>query len=410
MNNFNLLAIFLVFIIFTIILIYYIYEDLKFKKKLKSNFNLFTTDILINNERITVLDADNDKNDHKLIMQKDIVNKNNDSDQKLFLFDNKDHKYVNENINEYDLFSINKPLQKSQSFLDTEELKETHIVQEIPIGSMEEFFLELDKIPFPFDEKINNKLDFVIDIIFENVHKLKFLPQINQFIIAPFECYVLNKNSIWIPYSGKKYEVKALKLIISLVDCHGPMNTNKINLIYNELHQYVVKNNAHLRLSEYNDNLISINKKYNSIKNIDFLFQIYIKVSNPIIGLKLHKYLIENKFTENNGKYDYIHNNVNLFTISAENHNPINKKDELYIILISSKFHLVNNVLYAFDQIIDFSEEFMRNFNAHLYTINKKLINQEEFDILNNQVEEYNDKLNAINIKSETELINRIFK
>ncbi len=416
MSIFQLSIIFLVLAVVVVILIYYIYDDLKYKKKIHSSFNLSTDDVLMNNEKITILDADND-HENKIIMQKDIFTNQDQRDSSLIFgeelenINSKEFDIVHDNSN-FDN-NLNENSQSTSPIKELNESRSTKIIKinETPIGSMEAFFEELDQIVFPFHEKINNQLDLVIDIYFEETQKLKILPQINQYISMQPEYFVLNKNLVWVPYSsGKKYEAKALKLIISLVDNECILNQDNINFIYKELHQYVINNDGHLRFSDYKENLIAINNKCKMIKDIRFLFQIFIKIPAPISGAKLHKYLIENSFLENNGIYYYNREGINLFQISAENDSPINKKEQIYLILISSKLHLVNNILDTFDKIFDFGEEFMRNFDAKMFTFEKKLINQSEFDILNNQVEKYQEFLNNQNIKSGEEIIQRIFK
>lgn len=376
MNPIQIAIIAFVVIVILLTLGYYWYDDARFKKKVENNFNQSTKDILVEDNKPTILDGiDASKESPDKFMQKDFA---------------------------------------ALEALDTVQNSEEHKIEEpaipVPEDSVEAFFVKFDKIDFPYINQVNKDLDLVVDIVFEEPKKLKILPEITQFTHKPFVFYILEKDNNWQTFEkGKKYFVKAIKLVVQIIDKEGIISQAQIANIYQELHKFVINNDAHIRCSDYEQNISNIQEQIKQLNNIELILDLFFLLKEKQPFTLLAKFFKENGGFENNGTFDFMEKNNVLFSIANENLSALDNKGEYNKLAIMAKLHTYEKPIYVLDKIFDLGERFMQTFESRILTANKQVVGQREYDQLYSFVKNYSDSAEKKKIKLGSELIKRIF-
>jgi hypothetical protein len=348
---YNIQYILLFFFIFLVFLIsgYYIYQNYKFKKNVNNSFS---------------------KED------KDIIHKEND-----FIFDT----------------------------LDSSVIKEP---QELfPEDSVESKFNLYDKIENKFLKYIDNELDYVIDIIFNQTKSTKLIPDVYQYLNnKKIDIYALDDNNVWhLLTSGLKLKLRGIKYVVNLVDNDGIVNSLQINNLYNELYKFVLLNDAHIRQSNYPELLKNIMSKLKNIKLAKFQVELFLLFKNYInfeqLKLKLEFFNLVYK----EGIFYYHENNLILFKIMSENGGIIDNSIETNVLQIVVNFELSKDPLLLLDKILDIYENINNDVEVRLLSSNKFLFTENEYNLLKKQILKFIESIDKFGLKSGDSLISRIF-
>lgn len=388
-----------VVIVILVTLGYYWYDDARFKRKVENNFNQATKDALTDENKITLFDSiDSNLGEHNSkFMQKDVANHVIKNDPLLGEVLHKDEHAPK--------------LTRHETLLE-QSVKEkvAPVTLNIPEDSVEAFFMKLDQLDFPFADEVNPQLDLVIDIVFEEQKKLKILPEITQFTPKYFVCYIMDKDNLWQVFEkGRKYQVKAIKFVVQLLDAEGVISQAQIENIYNELHKFVIKNDAHIRCSDYETSIRSIQEQIKSLNNIELVLELYLLIKDKVGYVTLSKFFNSNSLIENKGYLNFIEEQHVLYTLADENQMPLAKNREYNMLSITAKLHLHKDPFHVLDKIFDLGEKVMGHFEARLLTTNKQVITQKEYEQLYDYVKRYVDSARKKHIQLGGDLIKRLF-
>ncbi len=347
MNSTQLAVIAIVVFSILIVIAYYLYQDAKFKRMVEDSFNQQTDDII--------------------------------QDNKAVVLDGIDHAVSQETLFNYD------PV-----FEDVEDNNLTQDEVFVPEDSVEAFFMKTDKLYFPFSSYVDNELDLIIDIVFEESKKLKAIPNIEQFTNKPYLIYLLDRGNEWkLLIKGEKVVANALKFVVQLVDGDGIINQAQISNIYNELHRFVLINEGHIRHSDYKVVISKIQNKIKYLANIELELELYLLIKNSIDLKTLSKFFINNGMTFTDGKIVYLENGIELFVINDEDGGKL-QNDKLYsTLLISAKMHFQVDPNKTIEKIFDIVEQFTSQFDSRLLTANKQVFGQKEYDGLQRYINNY---------------------
>ncbi len=383
-----------VVIIILLTLIYYWYDDIKFKRKVENNFNQMTKDVL-QQEQPLVLDSIDRGIEPIAILQKDVH------------FDNDPLLGNAKPIHKIMPKSIEEPTHVFEHNVENMPLE---IVEEVPEDSVEAFFVKLDKLEFPYTKEINHDLDLVIDIVFEEPKKLKVLPDITQYTHKYFTFYVLNKDNQWQVFEkGPKHTLNALKLVIQLVDKEGVINQAQIANIYNELHKFVISNDAHIRCCDYEAKIERIQEQIKPLNNIELVLGLYLLLKDKQPIQTLNKFMLNYGGVNEQGIFIFGNKITPIFIISDENGNELEAGKEYNLLAIEAKLHLHANPLEIVDKIFDFSEHFMTQFESRVLSTNKQVLMQKDYDRLYSHVKNYAESAARKHILLGSALIKRLF-
>jgi hypothetical protein len=403
MNPIQIAVIIFIIIAILFTLIYYWYDDIRFKKKVESNFNKSVGDTLFTTKKIAVFDGvdSNDNQDNQdSILQKDIVTTHiTDSADPLFNDTTQQLEYNHTTRSTNDLFQ-NHDIAQLDNYKETQDselvtannmfMEPQHTEIDVPADSTEAFFVQLQKTPFQFSDLVNTNFDLVIDIVFEEPKKLKIFPEITQFTHKLFTAYVLTKNNEWqIFEKGQKYSATALKLVIQLIDYDGLISETQIDNIYNELHLFVIKNDAHIKCSDYKTSILNIQNKlklyHNSINNLEM----YIALHDKLNYNKLKNSLIDYGLVFQEGVFNYIEHGKVLFSVFSHDKQNFAINSEYNLLLIVAKLHLYHDPLHIFNKIFDIFEQFTLKFDSRILKNDKTVITEGEYTQLYNSINNY---------------------
>ena len=414
MNPIQIAIIAFIVIVILLTLGYYWYDDIRFKKKVEDKFNQSTRDVLVEENKVAVLDSvDSEQEQEVQIMRKDIAPSAKLAKDPL-LDDvvvepstiNDPHTTAKAKNNQHEL------LQEEPNLFNIAREENAHpdTDADVPEDSVEAFFVKLDKVNFPFVKDIDNNFDLIIDIVFEEAKKIKILPEIAQFTHKYFVFYVLDKDDVWqMVEKGKKYTAKALKLVVQLVDQDGVISQAQIENIYNELHKFVINNDAHIRCSDYEASLQHIQEQIKLLANIELVLELYLLTKDHHSYAAISKFFNNNGLVDHDGRFDLIESGHSLFVISNEKQLPLKPNEENNLLSIVAKLHLYDKPLYIVDKIFDLAEKFMQEFESRILTTNKQVVGQREYDQLYNHVKNYIDSAHKKQISLGGTLIHRLF-
>jgi hypothetical protein len=279
-----------------------------------------------------------------------------------------------------------------------------------PEHSVEAFFANIHKVTFPFVSDVSPDLDFIIDIGFEEVKKIKVLPEITQFSNKPYKLYVLDKNNQWSVYNkGEKYAARALKLVVQLVDHEGIISQAQISNIFNELHKFVLQNDAHIYKSDYEAAIAKIQNQVKHLEKIELNLNLFVILQDSYSYSDLVRFFSSLGLIETNGILQLHENKQIIFSISAENGIALRPGNSYNLLQITASLHKQTDPNHAVEKIFDCAEKIMQSFESRLLTSNKHILGQKDYDAIIHHVKRYveNAKLNGLQIGGE--LIRRVF-
>ncbi|RTL12438.1 MAG: hypothetical protein EKK54_04200 [Neisseriaceae bacterium] len=375
MNQIQIAIIGVVACIVLIIIGYYIYQENKFKKMIENNFNQATGDAL---------------ND----IQGVVFENQDDGRRSSFETSHKDQELV----------QIETKLEQKEINFDP--LLDTPHADNVPQNVI---FNKFDQVEFPFVDQVSLSLDHVVDICFEGVAKIKVLPDIGQFTAKSATYYVLEKNLQWSLFErGKKYAAIGIRLVVDLVDSEGVMSELQLINIFNELANFALHHEGHIRQTDSELELRKIQQQLKQVSNSALELALYIVNKEPLEFRHLNKYLMSNGFRNNGGVFEYCLNDKVYFDIRDENAKPLNELGNYRTFSINSKLHHHADPMSAIDKIFDFAEKYMQYFESRLLTTNKLVMTDKDFAALEKQVVNYINSCKRQNIELGSELILRV--
>ncbi len=383
---------------------YYWYQEYKFKRMVEKSFNQKTEDVIKGNKAVVMEGSHLDEKDsHPPIMSKDIAF---DLENQEHLDELNDHKDNETNLEAELPFN---EMVKVDEVIDSQALEIETPEIEIPEDSAEAFFVKVDAVEFPFAKSIDTDCDLVVDIVFEEIKKIKVLPEITQFTNKPFVFYVLDKDNHWQDFErGHKYAVKALKLILPLVDKDGVISQAQVANIYNELHKFVIQNDAHIRHSDYETSINNIQNQMRYFNELELDLELYLILKEKTSYANIARFFNGLGLVETNGKFICNENGATLFSISDGNEQNLQHGFEFQLLSLSSSLHFQPDPKSAIERILDYSERFMRQFESRLLTANKQIFEQKDYDSLSRYVSTYVQEAEKHGIKLGSKLIFRI--
>lgn len=414
MNSMYLIIILGVVLLVFFIIGYYLYQESKFRKMVESTFNQKTDDILMHGNKKIVFEGENrnltikfdeeiikkDKAvEDSVIIEKDIIGSENapvvdkSFDNSMLSFDQVTTK--SEIINESKIKSVHNIFADEvvEEIIPKIEMSIEKTAEEvhIPEDSMEAFFAKFDKIEFQFVSRVHRSLDLVIDVVFEDVLKIKSLCDIAQFTEKSFAFYILDKNNQWSKFeSGKKYAINGLKLVVELVDRDGIINQAQILNIYNTLYKFVLDNHGHIRVSNYEHDIENIKNIVNHIEDVELDLSLYLVCKEHLRYRDLAAYLTQHNFILRDGRFACIDANAEtVFELSDEHGRAFDVSSDYKLLTITSKMHLQQIPAATIDKIFDFAETFMGTFESRILTTNKLIFGEKEYKALTDYVADY---------------------
>lgn len=392
---------------------YYLYQEAKFKKMVENNFNQSTHDVIVQENQTFTLDGidTHKQSTPNSILQRDVAI----PDSAIHtdpLFDLEEV----ETIAPVHQQQANTPhAAPEMSFFTHEVTPEPAAAPEVneiihPEHSVEAFFADIHKVDFPFTDGVNPGLDFVVDIGFEEVKKIKVLPEIGQFTNKPFTFYVLDKDNKWSVFNrGEKYVARALKLVVPLVDCEGLISQAQLSNIYNELHKFVMQNEAHIYKSDYEEDISKIGNQIKHLSKIELKLSLFIVTRESYSYADLLRFFGGLGLIDNNGILQLSEGRQVLFKISAENGVPFQTGNVYSLLQVTANLHKQKDPNYAVEKIFDCAEKVMQNFESRLLTSNKHILGQKDYDAIVHHVKKYEDNARLNGLELGGELINRVF-
>ena len=401
MDSLRITVVVAIVVVIFCVIVYYLYQETKFKKMVENSFNQKTDDVLMQGKNNIVFGGES--LNRGIQVDDDILQKD-----KLDIFETRVEVEVLDTV---DPILANEEETKLSKRIDKDEL-DIFVVKEeqvIPADSMEAFFAKFDKIEFPFLNELDDSLDLVIDLVLEENIKIKNLCEISQFTQKKFQFYVLDKNNSWLKFEfGKKYVISGLRLIVELVDRDGIINQAQISNMYDILYRFALEHHGHIRCSDYLSDLEKIKNMVNQIEAIELDLNLYLVTQDDISYFDLAKFLSMNNFVAENGVFRYKQDGVPLFEISDENSNEFSKDKNYHLFTITSKMHLQKDPLKTTEEILDFMEIFMNNFESRILTANKLVFGDKEYRALIAYVYDYVKKLEKYDIKIGGTLLQRV--
>jgi|GEM_PF-1943487 len=388
---------------------YYLYQEAKFKKMVENNFNQATHDVIIEDNKTFTLDGiDTQKQSmSNAILQKDVVVPENTLHMDA-LFDMEEVEII-PSVQHVPDDTQSVPLER---LFATPKSSEMPKVEEIihPEHSVEAFFAKIHKVAFPFADEVNPELDFVVDIGFEESKKIKVLPEITQFTNKPFKVYVLDKDNQWSLYNrGEKYVVRALKLVVQLVDREGLISQAQLSNIYNELHKFVMQNEAHICKSDYEAAILKIQNQVKYLEKIELNLNLFLITQKSYSYSDLLRFFGGLGLIDNNGVLHLAEGNQMVFKISAENGSAFKPANSYNLLQVTACLHKQKDPNYAVEKIFDCAEKVMQSFESRLLTSNRNILGQKDYDAIIQHVKKYADAAKSNDVELGGELIHRVF-
>jgi hypothetical protein len=386
---------------------YYLYQEAKFKKMVENNFNQATHDVIVDENKTFTLDGvDTNKPvpQDNPILQKDVALAENTLDDDP-LFDMQEAVPI-----------VTKPVADETPAVPIQDLfatKAPEVEEEVvvhPEHSVEAFFADIHKVGFPFADQINYELDFVVDVGFEEIRKIKALPEISQFTDKPFKIYVLDKNNQWLLFNrGEKYAARALKFVVQLVDNEGLISQAQLSNIYNEWHKFVMQNEAHIYRSDYEASISKIQHQIKHLEKIELNLSLFIITQESYSYSDLIRFFGGLGLIDSNGVLQLAEGNQIVFKISADNGSAFKPANSYNLLQVTANLHRQKDPHYAIEKIFDCAEKVMQNFEARLLTSNKNILGQKDYDAITQHVKKYADNAKQNGIELGGELISRVF-
>ena len=373
MNSVQLAIVVVILLLIVVLVGYYFYQENKFRKLVENNFNQAIDDV-INDSKSLVIDGVN-------------TSKNNTPTQ----------------IHAKDTYI--QPVDAEINF----DLDINNDKLDIPADSAEAFFIDLDnaEINYPLDLE----LDAAFDIAFEDITKLKTLPEINHLNQKECRFYIFDKDNCWVSYQkNQKYAARGIRLIVPLIDKDGITSQAQLSNIYNELHNYVLKQAAHLRASDYARSLIVLQGQMKYLDTVPLELNLYLILKEKIHYSQLYKFFSSEGLHEQNGTLVYPNGDqFPIYNLYDENGDPFVRNNEYNILSVKSRLHLQNDPWNSVEAIFDCSEKFMQYFEARLLTTNKQIFGESDYDKLQRHITNYVATAKRNNIDLGGGLLQRLY-
>lgn len=394
MNQIQFIMTAVVLGIILILIGYYWYQEAKFRRMVENNFNQKTGDALMQNETVMIFSGESEQHLSQNTNTKPIVHKD--------IFGN--HEEMTTDTHRVDQ-------QASKANARNSVLDQTVVeMEDIPEDSVEALFAAVDKINFQFAHEINNDLDFVVDIVFEENQKLKVLPDIAQFTSKAFEFYVLDRHGIWYKCDKiKKYTTHALKLVVQMADNDGLISQAQLSNIYNELYRFVIANHAHIRKSDYESAIEQIRLQIAKLAEVTLDLELYLIIKDKIGYPSVAQFLKDSGFIETPEGSACMQENRVLFTIADEDGKPLERGHEYRMLSMVAKLHMQTDPLAVVDTVFDFAERFISRFESRILSANKMPLEQKDYEALMSYITDYVADAKRNHIQLGSALMHRLY-
>ena len=387
MNQVQLVIIAVVGVLILLLVGYFWYQEVKFKKMVEQNFNHKTFDA-INEKATLVIDGvdSNRKPNDKNILERDFA----DTLDSLS-FDKND-------TNEY-------TLGKEQPLITPVSVE---VAEVYPDDSVEAIFANIKKNHFPYAHEVELSLDYIINVVFEDVVKIKILPDIASFTQKQFKIYILENNQ-WVNYvKGTKYNAIALKVVVHLVDKNGIINQAQIDNIYRELFKFTMQYKGFIEQSNFENSINKIREQVKYLSNLRLDLELFLIMKNPVDYISLTNFFMTNNFTEIDGKFNYMQDGVTQFIVTDEQNNGLQKGTSYSLLRVVSNLHFVPDPNQVVENILNIAELFVERFEARLLTTNKQLFSEKEYNSLTKYINTYVSNAKKCGVELGGGLIRRL--
>lgn len=400
-DSIQLIIIAVVILLVLVTIFYYLYQEAKFKKLVESNFNHATDDVIAETNNHVILDGIDSHNQSQApadILAKDIESDSNITQADPLL----GTRYsTSDNIDRHD----------GANFVEGKPDKLQTEVAPHPEDSVEAFFAKIYQIPFGFASLANVDLDFIVDIGFESVKKIRALPELTQFTDKPFSIYVLSKNDEWIVFhKGSTYVARAIKLVLQLVDAKGIISQAQLSNIFNELHKFAMQNDAHICKSDYESSIHNLQGHIRYLNEVKLEITLYLATRQSYGYNNLVKIFSKFGLASVDGVIQLQDANGAVFTITDDSGKIFDHSKQYNLLQLTAKLHKQRDPSHTVQVIFDVTEKFMQQCESRLLTTNKRALTQKDYDSIVRYVAAYVDKSKTNGIELGGQLINRIFK
>ncbi|MFO0318812.1 MAG: hypothetical protein ACK5Z5_00220, partial [Neisseriaceae bacterium] len=224
-----------------------------------------------------------------------------------------------------------------------------------------------------------------------------------------FKIYVLDDNNNWSIYErGNKYHIRALRVVIHLIDKNGIMNQAQVANVYNELFKFTMLHSGFIEQSDFEASIMKIREQLKHLIDVKLDLELYLIFKTPTDYKALANFFMSNNFTEIGGKFNFIQDDVTQFIISDEHNQGLQKGVNYNLLKIVSNLHFVPNPSLVIENVLDMSEKFMRQFESRLLTTNKQVFNEREYNTLTKYIDSYMNSAKKYGIILGGELIRRL--
>ncbi len=380
MNQIQLIVICIITILVVSIIGFYLYQEKKFKKIVENNFNQSIDDALQKNNGVVFENQDSA-----------LPNSFEKSERSVeFVSDERADKID---------FLDNLPMPLSGDELLPQG---SNVVEDVR-------FAAFDNIKFPFQSKVSQNFDYVIDIYFPKSIKLKFLPEVTQYINKTSSYFILEKNSGWLLFeSGKKYQADGIKLIINIVDVGGVLSSLQLTNVYNELNNFVQKHNGFIRHNDLELEIRKIQQQLKHLPDVKAELELFIVNKDPVNSRQLDKFFTSSGLSNWNGIYSYKDDGYSVFEIRDEQDKALKQDSDYRVLMIISKLHHQKDPHASLDKIFDFAENYMQYFESRLLTSNRMIMTDKEFTMLDKHIKNYVSTCQRKGVVLGSELIQRV--
>lgn len=381
MNQVQLIIVGVIAVTVVSIISYYLYQEKKFKKMVDNNFNQSTDDALKQNSGVVF---------------------ENQASSNMTSFETSERNYEFQQVE----------TKSKDSQIDSEpmlDLPTNDILSGSTVDASDERFAKFDQVQFPYQSKVSQNFDYVVDVYFPKVVKIKALPEVRQYVNKMSSYFILDKNSGWCLFeAGKKYQAEGIKLIINIVDADGVASNLQLTNAYNELNTFVQKQNGFIRSNDLELEIRKIQQQLKHLPEIKAELELFIVNKDPIEARQLDKFFTSSGLSNWNGIYSLKSENSSVFEIHDENDKPLSEGNNYRVLMIVSKLHHQDNPQAALDKIFDFAENYMQYFESRLLTSNRIIMTDKEFTMLDKHIKNYVSTCQRKGITLGSELIQRV--
>lgn len=375
-----------------LLIIYYYFKERRMKAVIKKSFNQSAQDVILDKKSI-ILDGINPntyKEDEFIVNQTDISPMLNNSIASK-----------SDKLNEAKSSITTPPLDVEKSRPITPKIMPSNLTEERINNTSNSAKPNLSS-----SASDNLALDYILDIEFETIKTIKYLPDLTHLTNKNYDYYVFNKDgnkSLFKP--GKKHATKHIQLLLSLVDNNGLINQAQINNIYNDINKLASPENAKLSQSNYVEDILKIGYQLKHLPELKLnliLLIAYLAPAKDVMRFLAKRLIMRDNY------FELVNTKCEIMAIIEPN-SQLNGTNDYELLSLNCAIHYQADPLNSLDFIFNFIEDFGKEFDIRLLNANQSLFNQANYDSLYERIEKYIATANKFNIKLGSPLIRRVF-